>query len=123
MEVVLKFLVVNAEFQNSELAGRERCVVEGWGGCLDLGGGFRIVRAMVEKHWRSFAKAVSWRVTGSIDTMVITYIITRQWKWAFSIMSVEFFTNITIFFFHERIWHILPLGRLKPPKYKANFEI
>jgi hypothetical protein len=31
---------------------------------------------MAEKHYRSLAKAVSWRLTGSLDTLIITFLVT-----------------------------------------------
>jgi hypothetical protein len=37
---------------------------------------------MAEKHYRSFVKAVSWRLTGSLDTMIISFLITGRIKWA-----------------------------------------
>ena len=30
---------------------------------------------------RSIAKAVSWRVAGSIDTLVISYLVTSEFIW------------------------------------------
>ena len=48
---------------------------------------------MAEKHYRSLAKAVSWRITGSVDTLIITFLITGQWKWAFYVSGVELFTK------------------------------
>ena len=30
-----------------------------------------------EKHWRSIAKAISWRIVGSLDTMVLAYVVMR----------------------------------------------
>jgi hypothetical protein len=33
---------------------------------------------MADKHYRSLVKAVSWRCTGSVDTMIITFLITHQ---------------------------------------------
>jgi uncharacterized membrane protein len=65
---------------------------------------------MIEKHYRSFVKAVSWRITGSVDTLVITYLITGKLKWAFYISSVEFFTKIFLYYVHERIWHKIKWG-------------
>jgi Predicted membrane protein (DUF2061) len=35
---------------------------------------------MADKHYRSLIKAVSWRITGSIDTLIITFIITGKLK-------------------------------------------
>jgi uncharacterized membrane protein len=68
---------------------------------------------MKEKASRSLAKAVSWRVTGTIDTVVISYLITGHAKWALSIGFIELFTKITLYFIHERIWDRLPYGRVK----------
>jgi Predicted membrane protein (DUF2061) len=39
-----------------------------------------IVCVMADKHYRSLIKAVSWRITGSIDTLIITFIITGKLK-------------------------------------------
>ncbi len=68
---------------------------------------------MKEKASRSLAKAVSWRVTGTIDTVVISYLVTGHVKWALSIGFIELFTKITLYFVHERIWDRLPYGRVK----------
>jgi uncharacterized membrane protein len=67
---------------------------------------------MKEKARRSFVKAVSWRITGTIDTIVISYVVTGHAKWAFSIGFVELFTKVTLYFFHERIWDRLSYGRV-----------
>jgi len=55
-------------------------------------------------HFRSVAKAISWRVIGTIDTIVISYFITGEWRFAFSIGAVEVFTKIFLFYAHDRIW-------------------
>lgn len=71
---------------------------------------------MADKHYRSFLKAVSWRLTGSVDTMIISFLITGKIKWALTISGVEFFTKIVLFYVHERVWEKLPLGRLQKPQ-------
>jgi uncharacterized membrane protein len=79
---------------------------------------------MVEKHYRSLIKGISWRLTGSIDTMIISYIVTRKINLAFAIMSIEFFTKVFLYYLHERVWIKIPLGRVKePPPDKPNFNI
>ena len=79
---------------------------------------------MADKHYRSLLKAVSWRITGSVDTMILTFIITRKWKWALTITGVELFTKIGLYYVHERVWEKLNFGRIKEPKKdKPNFEI
>jgi uncharacterized membrane protein len=63
-----------------------------------------------DRHWRSIAKAVSWRVVGTIDTMIISYLVTGKIKWALSIGFVELFTKVFLFYLHERAWHRIPYG-------------
>lgn len=81
-----------------------------------------IFSRMADKHYRSLIKAVSWRVTGSIDTMIISFLITGKIKWALTISGVELFTKIALYYVHERVWEKLPVGRVPEPK-KPSFEI
>lgn len=69
---------------------------------------------MVEKHYRSLLKAISWRATGTVDTILISFLVTGKIKLAMSIGFVELFTKIGLFYAHERIWNKIPLGRTKP---------
>ena len=64
-----------------------------------------------EAHSRSFAKAVSWRITGSIDTFVLSFIITGSFKFAGSIAVTEMVTKIVLYYFHERAWAAVPWGK------------
>lgn len=64
-----------------------------------------------EAHSRSLLKAVSWRMVGSIDTFVISYLVTGKLMFAASIASVETVTKVILFYGHERIWAAVPWGR------------
>ena len=64
-----------------------------------------------EAHSRSFVKAVSWRLLGSIDTFIISYFVTGRLVFAASIASVETFTKICLYYFHEQAWARVPWGR------------
>jgi uncharacterized membrane protein len=75
---------------------------------------------VAEKHYRSMVKAVSWRVTGTADTILISFLITGHAKWAISIGFVELFTKIFLYYVHERIWNKLSFGREKP---KEDYSI
>jgi len=77
---------------------------------------------MADKHYRSLVKAVSWRVTGSIDTMIITFLITGKIRWALTVSGVELFTKIGLFYAHERIWDKLTFGRVHESE-KPSFDI
>ena len=57
-----------------------------------------------DKPVKSIMKAVSWRIVGTIDTMVISYFITGKLTMAVSIGGVEVFTKILLYYLHERIW-------------------
>jgi uncharacterized membrane protein len=63
-----------------------------------------------EAHSRSLAKAISWRATGTLDTFVISYIITGQIVLAGSIAGTELLTRIVLYYFHERAWAVIPWG-------------
>jgi sulfate adenylyltransferase large subunit len=64
-----------------------------------------------ETHARSFVKAVSWRTTGSIDTFVVTFVISGSTKLAGSVALTEVLTKILIYYGHERIWALVPWGK------------
>jgi uncharacterized membrane protein len=57
-----------------------------------------------DSHYKSLFKAVTWRITGSLDTFALSWIITGQVNLAFSIAFVELFTKIALYWLHERIW-------------------
>ncbi len=73
-----------------------------------------------EAHWRSIVKSISWRITGTIDTLILSWIITGQFKFAISIASAEVITKILLFYLHERIWDKIKIGKkiVSPPDYQ-----
>jgi len=75
---------------------------------------------MTDKPHRSLLKAVSWRLTGTMDTIVISLIITRQLRFALSIGFVELFTKMILYYAHERLWNRIKFGRVKGagPEYQ-----
>lgn len=68
---------------------------------------------MRESHFRSILKGVSWRVLGTLDTMLISYFITGNWVFALSIGSIEVFSKILLYYFHERLWQMIPRGTIR----------
>ena len=64
-----------------------------------------------EKPLRSIAKSISWRIIGTIDTIVISWIITGEIATAFSIGTVELVTKMALYFFHERVWNTVKWGK------------
>ncbi|TLP78815.1 DUF2061 domain-containing protein [Maribacter sp. ACAM166] len=64
-----------------------------------------------EKPLRSIAKAFSWRVIGTLDTLIISYILTGEISVAASIASIDFVTKMVLYFFHERFWNLINWGK------------
>jgi uncharacterized membrane protein len=57
-----------------------------------------------DKPIKSLMKSISWRIVGTLDTMVISYFITGKVTLAISIGSVEVITKTFLYYFHERLW-------------------
>ena len=53
---------------------------------------------------RHLAKTITWRIVGTIDTMVLSGLITGDWKIGLAIGGTEVLTKMVLYFFHERIW-------------------
>jgi uncharacterized membrane protein len=66
-----------------------------------------------DSHWRSLSKAVTWRVIGSLDTFLLSLLVTGKLSYAVSIASVEALTKIVLYYLHERAWRRIPWGRLE----------
>lgn len=60
---------------------------------------------------RSLAKAISWRMTGTLDTFVISWFITGTLTLATGIALTEIFTKVGLFWLHERVWNRIQWGR------------
>jgi len=72
---------------------------------------------MVEKPIRSVVKTISWRTLGTLDTMLVSYIITGSLAMAASIGGIEVVTKMILYYFHERTWNKLSFGIEKDPEY------
>ena len=64
-----------------------------------------------DSNLKSLLKTISWRIVGTLDTMLISYAITGHMAMAFSIGSIEVFTKMILYYFHERIWNNLKVKR------------
>ncbi|HNR42377.1 MAG TPA: DUF2061 domain-containing protein [Bacteroidales bacterium] len=71
------------------------------------------VSERADKPIKSFMKSVSWRIVGTLDTIIISYIITGKVTLAVSIGSIEVLTKTILYYFHERIWAHIHKIRLK----------
>ena len=67
----------------------------------------------IERKRRSIVKTISWRTIGTIDTIIISWIVVGDINFAVTIGGVELFTKMALYFFHERAWNRCSFGREK----------
>ena len=84
-------------------------------------GGKPIQVELIDRHHRSLLKAISWRATGTFDTIVLSWLITGHAGKAFSIGAAELLTKTFLYYFHERVWNRIKIGRV--PRAKTDFDI
>jgi len=74
---------------------------------------------IVEKPIRSIVKSFSWRIIATLDTILITWLVTGKIGVALSVGGIEFFTKMLIYYIHERCWSKSKFGKkeVKPPEY------
>lgn len=71
----------------------------------------KVSKAKGEKVQRSLVKAISWRVVGTIDTVLISWLITGTLTLALSIGALELVSKMILYFFHERAWNNIKWGK------------
>jgi uncharacterized membrane protein len=60
---------------------------------------------------RSLAKTISWRITGSLSTFVISFLITGNFVVAGSIAIIQVTANTILYYLHERLWNKISWGK------------
>lgn len=58
---------------------------------------------------RHIAKTVTWRVVGTIDTVLISWLITGNPLTGLKIGFSEVITKMLLYFLHERLWFRIPM--------------
>lgn len=59
---------------------------------------------------RHLAKTVTWRVVGTIDTMLLAWIISGDPMIGLQIGFAEVVTKMVLYYFHERAWYKMDFG-------------
>jgi len=75
-------------------------------------------RDRMDSHSRSVAKAVSYRVFGSLSTAILFYIMSSDWKLSAGAGIADSIVKLGLYFLHERVWNHIDFGRPKPPEYE-----
>lgn len=59
-------------------------------------------KSLIATH---LAKTVSWRILGTIDTIILSWIVTGNLTLGITIGGLEVITKMILYFIHERAWH------------------
>jgi uncharacterized membrane protein len=54
---------------------------------------------------RHLAKTITWRIVGTLDTMILGWLITGDLKIGLAIGGTEVVTKMFLYFLHERAWY------------------
>jgi uncharacterized membrane protein len=71
--------------------------------------------ALVSKK-RHIAKTFTWRLVGTIDTILLGWLISGDPTIGLKVGGLELFTKMILYYFHERIWYKTKFGL----KYKSK---
>lgn len=60
---------------------------------------------------RHISKTVTWRIIGTMDTILLSWLITGDAFVGLKIGLVETVTKMVLYFFHERVWYKINLSK------------
>jgi uncharacterized membrane protein len=69
---------------------------------------------------RHLIKTFTWRGIGTLDTILISFLLTRDGALGLQIGGVETITKMILYFFHEKLWYRINFGLDGRKKRKEN---
>lgn len=66
-----------------------------------------------ESRLRSFLKAITYRITGTVTTALLVWYLTGSFEFALAIGALEPLVKIVIYYLHERAWQAVPRGAIR----------
>jgi len=61
-------------------------------------------------RFRHILKTVTWRAVGTIDTILLGWLVSGDPAVGMTIGSLEVFTKMILYYAHERVWYRLDYG-------------
>ena len=68
---------------------------------------------MSDTKLRSVTKTISWRLTGTACTFVVSWLILGDISTSGTIAIIQLTFNTMIFYIHECLWNFVKWGKLK----------
>ena len=65
---------------------------------------------MVNSRVRHLAKTITWRIVGTIDTMILGWVISGSPVTGLKIGAAEVVTKMILYYSHERVWYKINFG-------------
>jgi uncharacterized membrane protein len=65
---------------------------------------------VLESRKRHIAKTVTWRLIGTIDTMILAWFISGDPMIGLKVGFTEVITKMLLYYFHERVWYRVSYG-------------
>jgi adenylylsulfate kinase len=72
---------------------------------------------------RHILKTISWRIVGTIDTMLVGWVVTGDIFVGMKIGGFEIATKMILYFLHERVWYNFKFGTTKAQLDAANEHV
>ena len=66
-----------------------------------------------ESRFRSLLKGLSWRFIATGTIIIIAWLKTGNVTLALEIGAIEFIIKLLLYYFHERIWQMVPRGKVR----------
>jgi uncharacterized membrane protein len=106
-DILVSDIVINGNFNSDG----EYLIIDGE---VDVVDGIAYIKGLRSENSiaRHLAKTISWRVVGTLDTMLLAWIITGDLNIGLAIGGTEVITKMILYFIHERIWFkFIKIGR------------
>lgn len=65
---------------------------------------------ILESRKRHIAKTITWRIVGTMDTMLLAWIISGDPLIGLKVGLTEVVTKMLLYYFHERVWYRINYG-------------
>jgi adenylylsulfate kinase len=72
----------------------------------------------MESNSRSIAKAISYRLLGSLSTALMVYVFSGSVKASVGVGALDVVVKMALYYLHERLWNHITYGRQRPPEYE-----
>jgi uncharacterized membrane protein len=61
-------------------------------------------------HKRHILKTITWRIVGTIDTIILSWVISGDPFIGLGIGGAELATKMILYYLHERVWYNINFG-------------